>query len=148
MIKNKLIMSILIIATFFSCMEANQTKTPKEITVEFFKMAFTDRQPVKAAKKYISETKYIQHNPEGADGRDVFIKGFAQYILNSDYKAEIKRVIAEGDLVVVHAHGKATSKDKGEAVVDIFRVEDGKIVEHWDVIQQVPEKSANNNTMF
>lgn len=148
MIKNRLIMSVFIIASFLTNMEASQTKTAKEITVEFFKMAFTDRQPVKAAEKYISATKYIQHNPEGEDGRDAFINGFAQYILTSDYTAEIKRVIAEGDLVVVHAHGKATPNGRGEAVVDIFRVEDGKIVEHWDVIQKVPEKSANNNSMF
>jgi len=60
-------------------------------------------------------------------------------------------VIAEGDIVVVHSHGftdPSDSKDLGEASVDIFRVENGKIVEHWDVIQPVPEKSNNSNTMF
>jgi predicted SnoaL-like aldol condensation-catalyzing enzyme len=57
-------------------------------------------------------------------------------------------MIAEGDLVVLHVHTKRDEHDRGKAVVDIFRVENGKIVEHWDVIQDVPEKAANSNTMF
>ncbi len=60
----------------------------------------------------------------------------------------LKRVIAEDDLVVLHYHLKMTPDDLGQAVVDIFRVEDGRIVEHWDVLQPVPAESANTNTMF
>jgi len=145
----RLLNSIVIATLLATSLSAQEIKeSPKQIVTNFFKMAFTHRQPIKAAKKYISETKYIQHNPDGADGRKAFIDGFAQYILDSEYKAVIKRVIAEDDLVVVHAHGKAKPNDRGEAVVDIFRVEKGKIVQHWDVIQQIPEKSANDNTMF
>ncbi len=65
-----------------------------------------------------------------------------------DMVFDVKRVIAEGDLVVLHYHLPMTPDDLGRAVVDIFRVEDGKIVEHWDVLQDVPAQSANNNTMF
>ena len=61
---------------------------------------------------------------------------------------EIKRMIAEGDLVVTHGLIKTSPEDRGTAAVDIFRVEDGKIVEHWDVLQPVPETAANDNTMF
>jgi len=61
---------------------------------------------------------------------------------------EIKRVIGDGDLVVLHLHSLRDDQDRGRAIVDIFRLENGKIVEHWDVIQNVPEKSANDNTMF
>jgi len=60
----------------------------------------------------------------------------------------IKRLIAEGELVVVHAHSRVNSKDRGYAAIDIFRLENGKIVEHWDAVQAVPEKSANSNGMF
>jgi predicted SnoaL-like aldol condensation-catalyzing enzyme len=65
-----------------------------------------------------------------------------------DSISDIKRVIAEGDLVVLHVHSRNTLSDRGRAVVDIFRVADGKIIEHWDVIQAVPAKSQNPNTMF
>jgi predicted SnoaL-like aldol condensation-catalyzing enzyme len=63
-------------------------------------------------------------------------------------KGEIKRVIAEGDLVAIHNHVTSNPTDRGRAVVDIFRLENGRVVEHWDVVQDVPEKSANTNTMF
>lgn len=75
-----------------------------------------------------------------------FVEGFAK--ANPGLRADIKRVIAEGDLVVVHVHMKMSDEDRGLAVIDIFRLEDGKIVEHWDAMQPVPEKSANDNTMF
>ncbi|MFJ2286151.1 nuclear transport factor 2 family protein [Pseudomonas iridis] len=126
-------------------------KTPRQIVTEFFDLAFVQRHPTVAAMKYISPDKYIQHNPNGMDGRATFIDGFAKYVEKSKYQAVIKRIIAEGEMVVVHSHGFSDpddSKDRGEASVDIFRVENGKIVEHWDVIQPVPETSKNSNTMF
>lgn len=61
---------------------------------------------------------------------------------------EIKRMIAEGDLVVTHGVIKTSPEDHGTAAADIFRLEDGKIIEHWDVLQPVPEEAANDNTMF
>jgi predicted SnoaL-like aldol condensation-catalyzing enzyme len=64
------------------------------------------------------------------------------------FRFDIQRMIAEGDLVVLHVHTKLDAQDRGKAVVDIFRVDHGKIVEHWDVIQDVPERAANRNTMF
>ena len=64
------------------------------------------------------------------------------------YRTEVKRMVAEGDLVAVHHHVRPAPGDRGRAVVDIFRLEDGRIVEHWDVVQEVPETAANDNTMF
>ena len=61
---------------------------------------------------------------------------------------DFKRFVAEGDLVVVHSHLVRKPGDRGMAVMDIFRLENGKIVEHWDVLQEAPESPANNNTMF
>jgi predicted SnoaL-like aldol condensation-catalyzing enzyme len=125
--------------------------TPKEIVVEFFELAFVKRKPIEAAMKYISPTQYTQHNPNGEDGREAFIKGFAAFVEKSNYRCHIKRAIAEGPLVAVHNHcqeNPADPADRGSAVVDIFRVEGGKIVQHWDVEQAVPATSKNRNTMF
>jgi predicted SnoaL-like aldol condensation-catalyzing enzyme len=67
---------------------------------------------------------------------------------NPQLHMDFKRIIAEGNLVAVHSHLKPNLQDRGVAVVDIFRVEDGKMVEHWDVIQPVPTQAANKNGMF
>ncbi|MBI4387067.1 MAG: nuclear transport factor 2 family protein [Elusimicrobia bacterium] len=75
-----------------------------------------------------------------------FFTGY--YSKHPDAFVEIKRMIADGDLVAVHVFSRRNQADRGNAVVDIFRLEKGKIVEHWDVAQSIPEKSANDNTMF
>jgi predicted SnoaL-like aldol condensation-catalyzing enzyme len=96
--------------------------------------------------KYLSEN-LKQHRPNIGDGRKATVDEYVAYLKDhQNHKEEIKRVIAEGDLVAVHA--VAIDEPDKVAVVDIFRVQNGKIVEHWDVCQTVPEKSANNNTMF
>lgn len=92
---------------------------------------------------------YIQHNPGFADGRQAFEEGVEGFLKEfPDSRAEIKHIGADGDLVFIHNHIMLNASDRGQAAVDIFRVKDGKIVEHWDVIQDIPEKSENNNTMF
>ncbi|MDX3810360.1 MAG: nuclear transport factor 2 family protein, partial [Bosea sp. (in: a-proteobacteria)] len=67
---------------------------------------------------------------------------------NPEARARIVRSSANDDLVWLHVHSTERPDDRGRAIVDIFRVKDGRIVEHWDVIQPVPEKAANGNTMF
>jgi predicted SnoaL-like aldol condensation-catalyzing enzyme len=74
------------------------------------------------------------------------VRGFSQQF--PDAYVDIKRVIAEGDMVVTHSHFTLNPEDRGSAVVDIFRIENGKVVEHWDVIQMIPETPLNSNTMF
>jgi predicted SnoaL-like aldol condensation-catalyzing enzyme len=104
--------------------------------------------PEDAAERYLVST-YRQHNPTVGTGREQFVnfaKGFVKQF--PQLRFDFKRIIAEGDLVVVHSHLKVNDKDRGTAVIDIFRLENGKIVEHWDVMQPLPEKSANDNTMF
>jgi predicted SnoaL-like aldol condensation-catalyzing enzyme len=92
---------------------------------------------------------YRQHNPTVADGKQGAIKFFTeQFKLYPNAKATVARVAADGDLVWVHAHIVRFPNDPGLALVDIFRIRDGKLVEHWDVIQDVPAKGANENSMF
>jgi predicted SnoaL-like aldol condensation-catalyzing enzyme len=93
---------------------------------------------------------YRQHNPLIEDGMEGLHKFVAWIRANRpDAHGEIKRVFADGDFVILHSHWHGLSDNpRGEAVVDIYRLEDGKVVEHWDVIQPIPETAANSNTMF
>ena len=126
----------------------NQLEKNKRIVREFYELAFNERKPEEAVEKYMGSS-YRQHNPQAGDGAEPFI-GFVKYYTQTypDLHMDIKRLIAEGDLVVVHNHHTRSAGDRGVAVIDIFRLEDGRIVEHWDVLQDVPESAANNNTMF
>ena len=120
----------------------------KRIVREWHDIAINQRKPEEAVAKYLG-SHYRQHNPGAADGAEPFIgfvKRFAQTY--PDFRMESKRIIAEGNYVVLHSHLIRKPGDRGMAVVDIFRLENGKIVEHWDVVQEVPETSVNNNTMF
>ena len=126
----------------------SQTEKNKKIAVAFLTMIFNEHKVAEAFKLY-SVPEYKQHNPYAATGAEAAITFFEGYFKRSpEARTEIKRVIAEGDLVAIHNNPKANANDRGSAVVDIFRVENGKVVEHWDVVQSIPEKSANPNTMF
>ncbi len=120
----------------------------KLLVTEFYELAFNRHQPAEAAAKYIAP-RYIQHNPGAPNGAQVFVTFFESFFqTHPTAHVQIKRVLADGDLVAVHAHWSRDETDRGSAVVDIFRIENGKIAEHWDVVQPVPERSLNSNTMF
>jgi predicted SnoaL-like aldol condensation-catalyzing enzyme len=92
---------------------------------------------------------YIQHSPHVADGRDAVLSLFERRFKNRpEITTSVKRTASEGDLVWIHQHVKRTPKDLGRAVINIFRMKDGKFAEHWNLGQAVPDKSKNNNTMF
>ena len=93
--------------------------------------------------------RYIQHNPLAPDGIEGF-KGFIGFLKDKfpNGRNNVKRVLADGDFVVLHVHARGDPEERGNAIIDIFRLENGKIVEHWDVIQPAPEKAANTNTIF
>ena len=126
----------------------DQLEANKSIVREWNDLALNQRKPEEAVAKYLGPN-YRQHNPGAADGAEPFI-GFVKWFAQTypDFRMESKRIIAEGDCVVLHSHLIRKPGERGTAVVDIFRLENGKIVEHWDVLQEVPETSANNNTMF
>ncbi|MBP2428150.1 putative SnoaL-like aldol condensation-catalyzing enzyme [Bradyrhizobium elkanii] len=101
-----------------------------------------------AALAYVGN-RYVQHNPGAADGPEGFRKfiGFLREKFPNSH-SEIKRSFVDGDYVILHVHAVREPGTRGNAIVDIFKLEDGKIVEHWDVAQPVPENPANGNTMF
>lgn len=101
-----------------------------------------------AALAYVGN-RYVQHNPNAPDGPDGFRKfiGFLREKFPNAH-SEIKRSFVDGDFVILHVHSVREPGSRGRAIVDIFKLENGKIVEHWDVVQDIPENPANNNTMF
>lgn len=126
----------------------SQVEKNKEIAVNFLTMIFNDHKVAEAFELY-ADPIYIQHNPYAASGAEAAIGFLGPYMeANPEASTEIKRVIAEGDLVAIHNNPKMNPNELGQAVVDIFRLENGKVVEHWDVVQAVSESSANENTMF
>jgi predicted SnoaL-like aldol condensation-catalyzing enzyme len=119
----------------------------KKVVTQFYQTAINDKN-FSAAEQYLGAW-YIQHNPRASDGIDGF-KQFIEYLKNTypQSHSEIKRVMAEGDYVILHVHSIKEPGTLGQAIIDIFRLENNKIVEHWDVIQDIPKESANSNGMF
>lgn len=125
-----------------------QLEKNKQVVRLFWETLFNLCDYEKAAT-YISDN-YKQHNPKVKDLKTGFLKYFAHFNKNKPNRfTEIKRIIAEDDYVVVHSLVKATDCfDLGRAHMDMFKVKDGLIIEHWDVVQPIPETSMNDNTMF
>ena len=111
-------------------------------------LLFTQKNLARAKAECFGDV-YIQHNPAAANGTDAMVANLTKmFAENPQMSFEVKRTAAEQDLVWVHSHAKFTPDSTGLAVVDIFRMKDGRVVEHWDVIQPVPATSANANSMF
>jgi predicted SnoaL-like aldol condensation-catalyzing enzyme len=117
-------------------------------TVAAFEDAVLNQKDFDAAAKYLGP-RYTQHNPNAADGPEG-LKGFIAFLKDKfpNNRSEIKRIFADGDFVIVHDHAVREPGTRGLAIVNIWKLENGKVVEHWDVIQPIPEKSANDNGMF
>lgn len=122
-----------------------QQESNKKMVLEFYQELFGDKNP-DAINKYIGD-KYIQHNPGLPDGKEALLQAVKVWFKDAPKeKVDFQHVAADGDLVFLHVRSSLGPKIR--AVVDIFRIENGKIVEHWDVIQEVPEKSANDHPLF
>jgi len=120
----------------------------KQTVLAYLKTAFDEKRPAEAVEKY-GGSHYIQHNPQAPDGFDAFVQFVEDFTSQfPQLSFDVKRAVAEGDLVVTHSLRKTSLEDRGTAVADFFRLEDGKVVEHWDVLQPIPESAANDHPMF
>jgi len=123
-------------------MEANKK------TVAALYEAALNKKDFEEAKKYLGN-RYTQHNPTAKDGPEG-LNGFINFLKDKfpNSKSEIKRIFADGDYVIVHVHAVREPGTRGNAIIDIYKLENGKVVEHWDVVQPIPENPQNTNTMF
>jgi len=127
--------------------EAARLARNKQLVLALYQKLIGEKD-FEAARHYMGDS-YRQHAPYAADGHEgvrAWLEGFKAAFPNHRY--EVKKVLAEGDMVVLHLHGMNGPNPHGESVVDFFRIENGKVVEHWDVIQPIPDSADNANSMF
>lgn len=127
--------------------ETAQEKANKRAVIEFYNKALNDKD-FAAASKYLGN-RYTQHNPTAQDGPEG-LKGFIQFLRDKfpQSHSEIVQAFADGDYVILHVHSIRTPGTAGRAIFDLFKLEKGKVVEHWDAVQDIPASSANANGMF
>lgn len=123
------------------------TKQNRRIVEAFADVFYKQKNVRKAFTEFVSD-QYIQHSPMLLDGREAAIAMLEPKFSGADAHFEVKRIIVEDDLAVIHLHGRLTTQNLGVAVADFFRLENGKIVEHWDVVQPVPTEPINLRPMF
>lgn len=152
MLKRSLLGWVAIVLILGTSAQAQERDLAKEnanlrIVIDFYERFF-QKQDLSAADQYIQED-YIQHNPRVADGRAPLIEVFKRvFAANPNRENRILRSGTSGDLVFLHVYSKSNSEDRGRVIAEVFRIEEGMIAEHWDVMQDIPEEAANSNGML
>jgi predicted SnoaL-like aldol condensation-catalyzing enzyme len=128
-------------------MNDKQAEMNKQNVIDFYN-AVVNEKDFNAATQYFGP-RYTQHNPTATDGPEG-LKIFIQFLRDKypQSKNEIKHIYIDGDYIILHVHSVRESGTLGRAIIDVFKLENNKIIEHWDVIQDIPEISANQNGMF
>lgn len=126
---------------------ADPTEINRKLVHEFARVFYQEKDVRRAFERFVAPD-YIQHNPGIADGREAAIAALSPMFAAPGARFEVKRIIVDGNFAVIHLFGQGNPRTKGAAVADIYRLEDGKIVEHWDILQPMPETSANPHPMF
>lgn len=125
---------------------AGSTGSTRRLIGEFIALFYGQRAIRTAMERYMAED-YVQHNPGIADGREAAIVALETSMARPDLHLDIQRVLVDGEFALIHLHAWRDG-ERGGSVMDMYRFEDGKVVEHWDVIQQVPEQAANPHPFF
>ncbi|WP_290053440.1 nuclear transport factor 2 family protein [Amycolatopsis solani] len=119
----------------------------KEVVLGFLRVAFGEKRPEVAFETYVGED-YVQHNPHAPGSAAESARYLAGFVARfPELTLEVRRVVAEDDLVCTHSLMRLTPNARGSAIADVMRVRDGRIVEHWDVVQEVPEATVSGNSM-
>ncbi len=126
---------------------AADAEANRKVVLDFYEKGLNQKDADAAIA--LMGNRYVQHNPGAPDGPEGFRKfiGFLKEKFPNS-KSEIKRSFVDGDYVILHVHAVREPGTRGNAIIDVFKLENGKIVEHWDVVQPIPENPANNNGMF
>jgi predicted SnoaL-like aldol condensation-catalyzing enzyme len=122
------------------------TTDNRELVTEFARLLYTERDPRTAFARFVSPD-YIQHNPGLPDGPEAAVEGLEPKFRAEGARFEVQRILVDGDLAVVHLKASRPG-GPDTAVADFYRIEGGRLVEHWDVLQPVPPVSANDHPMF
>jgi predicted SnoaL-like aldol condensation-catalyzing enzyme len=125
-----------------------ESQRNKEVVLGFLRLAFTDKRPADAFAEYVGDG-YVQHNPHAPASAEASARYLAGFVTRfPELTLDVHRVIAEEDLVCTHSLLRLTPGSRGSAIADVMRVRDGRITEHWDVVQEIPETTASGNPMI
>jgi predicted SnoaL-like aldol condensation-catalyzing enzyme len=127
--------------------EIDLTQSNRKVLLDFVDLFYRQRRVREAFERHVADA-YIQHNPNILDGREAAIIKLEPLFGSPDSSFDIQRILVDGEFGVIHLHGRRSRGERGGSVVDLYRLDGGKIVEHWDVMQPVPESAVNPRPMF